>query len=524
MSKKVTTEQFIEAAKKIHGDSYDYSKVIYRKAIEHVCIICPVHGEFWQAPDKHLHGRGCPRCARPNSGLSQEEFIQKLHQVHGDKYDFTKSIYTGYNDKVIATCPEHGDFSMRASQLLQGHGCQRCGGSGRYSTTEFIEKHRRIFGDKYDYSKTDLDNRQDNKICIICPEHGEYYKTPTAHLKSGCPKCNQPNHGMDTARFIEAAKKVHGDKFDYSKSEYKGIYTKVIVTCPTHGDILVSPNNFIRGFGCKKCAAEAQAAMLKARAANEFEEKARLIHGDKYDYSKVEYKTAHDKVCIICPEHGEFWQDPNHHLMGNQCPQCAHRSWAYTTDEFIAKAREVHGNKYGYDEVQYVNNHTLVKVVCKEHGIFEISPSYLLVGGNCPECTALKIESKQESDIRALLDRHGIRFVREKQFPWLRRGRVMPLDFYLPDFNIGIECQGIQHFKSHPWFGGTDGLEDIRDRDSKKKELCDKHGLTLLYYSDLKIKYPYDVIQNTEDLLVAIKSGGKRLSQQLQLEFDFEQE
>lgn len=153
--------------------------------------------------------------------------------------------------------------------------------------------------------------------------------------------------------------------------------------------------------------------------------------------------------------------------------------------------------------------------------LFEINPRYHLVGGICTTCIALKMESNQEHDVRLSLERHSIRYDREKQFKWLRRGRVMPLDFYLPDYNIAIECQGLQHFKSHPFFGGMDGLKDIMERDSLKKKLCDEHGVRILYYSNLKIRYPYYVIQSMDELLQTIINGERVTKKPVQLELDF---
>lgn len=520
MSKIVTTDMFIAKAESVHGHKYDYSKVEYKKAKIPVCIICPEHGEFWQAPDKHIHGRGCPHCARPNQNLTTESFIEKCRIIHQNKYDYSKTIYNGYNKYVTITCPIHGDFQIIASHHLKGSGCQKCGGSARITTIEFIERHKSIYGNKYDYSKTDLENRKNNRVCVICPEHGEYYKTPTGHFKSGCPRCKMSNYHLSTEEFKLKALKIHGSKYSYGNSIYRNTNTKICITCPKHGDFYVLPSNFLKGTGCKKCAVEAQVLYLRLEAASEFEEKARLIHGDEYDYSKVEYINARDKVCIICPIHGEFWQSPNTHLNGCGCPECG-GSIQLTTEDFIKRAQEFHGDRYDYSESEYINNKTNVRVICREHGPFEISPTYHVKGGNCPKCTALKIESKQETDVRTILEKHSIQYVREKQFSWLRRGRVMPLDFFLPEYNIGIECQGIQHFKSHPYFGGTDGLKDVQDRDNIKKELCDEHGIRLLYYSDLNIKYPYNVIRDLRTLINTIK-GEDIIPAPIQLEIDFQ--
>lgn len=125
-----STAQFIENAKKIHGDKYDYSKVIYKNNKTHVIIICPIHGEFLQRPDKHLRGQGCDKCADELNGfnkrLSQEEFIRRAKEIHNNKYDYSKVVYKGYEKDITIICPYHGEFIQKAYYHLVGYGCSRC--------------------------------------------------------------------------------------------------------------------------------------------------------------------------------------------------------------------------------------------------------------------------------------------------------------------------------------------------------------------------------------------------------------
>ena len=106
---------------------------------------------------------------------------------------------------------------------------------------------------------------------------------------------------------------------------------------------------------------------MRKLTTKEFIEKAREVHGDKYDYSKVRYANSKTKVCIICPKHGEFWQEANSHLQGSGCSKCCGNN-SYATEEFIEKAREVHGDKYNYSKVEYKGMHTKVCIICPEHG------------------------------------------------------------------------------------------------------------------------------------------------------------
>lgn len=190
--KKVTTDDFIKDARKIHGDRYDYSLVRYTKNKTNVTIICNEHGEFEQTPDNHKHGSGCPKCAnivRVNSlRITQKEFIDKSLKVHKGRYDYSSVEYVSSKKKVCITCPEHGEFWQTPNGHLNGYGCPKCAGRGK-STEDIIKEFKLVHGDKYDYRNVIYGGRR-NKIEIICPDHGTFEQQVGIHLLgSGCPKC-----------------------------------------------------------------------------------------------------------------------------------------------------------------------------------------------------------------------------------------------------------------------------------------------------------------------------------------------
>ena len=191
------------------------------------------------------------------------------------------------------------------------------------TTEEFIKRARKLHGDKYDYSKVEYKNAN-AKVCIICPIHGEFWQTPSKHTncKHGCPKCGSKER-LSNDEFIKRAREIHGDKYDYSKVDYKNNRTKVLIKCKICATEWESiPTNHLRGQGCPVCARH-YLSQIFASTTEEFIKRAREIHDDKYDYSKVEYKNAQTKVCIICPVHGEFWQTPHKHINGKHgCPKC----------------------------------------------------------------------------------------------------------------------------------------------------------------------------------------------------------
>ena len=196
---KTKNEIFIEKAKKVHDDKYDYSKVEYVNAKTKVCIICPKHGEFWQTPNTHLSGKGCIHCGNASSAKKRktniEEFIKKSNIVHNNKYIYTAINYINNKTNICIICPEHGEFWQRPDHHLMGCGCPECKIARiknilTSNNEEFIEKANKIHKNKYDYSKSNYVNNR-TKICIVCPEHGEFWQSPDKHLMmEGCPKCS----------------------------------------------------------------------------------------------------------------------------------------------------------------------------------------------------------------------------------------------------------------------------------------------------------------------------------------------
>ena len=204
---KLTTEEFIKRAREVHGDRYDYSKVEYVNNQTKVCIICKEHGEFWQAPYTHLNGHGCPKCAykgdRQRHIYSQEEIIEKIRSLYGERYSFEKVKYKAMKVPIILVCHEkdengveHGDFSMRPVNIFSSHQeCPKCSKENRIKlqrkpVEKFIEEATKVHGGLYEYYKVDYVNGK-TKVCIVCPIHGDYWQSPTNHLKGkGCPYCS----------------------------------------------------------------------------------------------------------------------------------------------------------------------------------------------------------------------------------------------------------------------------------------------------------------------------------------------
>ena len=286
----------------------------------------------------------------------------------------------------------------------------------RKTTEQFIEEARQVHGDKYGYSKVEYVNKH-TKICVICPEHGEFWQTPKNHLRGDeCPFC-AGNIKLTTEQFIEKARQVHGDKYDYSKVEYINAYTKVCIICPEHGEFWQTPNNHTNGkCGCPFCASNVKLTT------EEFIEKARKVHGDKYDYSKVEYINSHTKVCIICPEHGEFWQTPSIHTDGIcGCPFCASKK--VTNEQVRTKILErLEGTDFELVNVDYKGHRDCnVTIKCKECETIKTYARIDYIRKTCPTCEYNKRKRRAIENVSKCKTMKEFRKKYYNDYDWFRR-------------------------------------------------------------------------------------------------------
>lgn len=279
MSRKPTLEEILERFKRKHGDRYDYSMITVapKDQYEKLPIICREHGVFYQPRYTHERGAGCPECARSNSNNIKrveevrDTFIERVKRVHGDKYDLSRVKYVNQNTKIEVVCPIHGPWFTNPYSFYTGHGCPHCG--------------------KIRNKEHNKENTRENKV-----KNGE--------------------------SFILRVKKLYGGRYDYSKVRYENSYTKVEVVCPIHGVFEVFPYDHLRGVGCPICSKENGFEKVRTRAEKKFCEKAKEVWGDFYDLSRVNYKRATVKVEVVCPKHGIFKILPSNFLNGTGCPKC----------------------------------------------------------------------------------------------------------------------------------------------------------------------------------------------------------
>jgi hypothetical protein len=278
MSKKVSTEDFVCRARLVHGDKYDYSKVEYKRWDVKVCIVCKKCGhEFWQRPNDHLCGKGCPFCAGKIK-ITFDEFVRRSVEKHGTKYDYSKVAFKTIKDKVIIGCPVHGWFEQKVEAHMNGKGCKICANE-----------------------QSSLNKRLSNET------------------------------------FIARVKERWGEKFDLSQLKYVDSKTKVLIGCSKHGFFYTSPTQLLRGiFPCRKCWMES-IGKYGMVTYNDFVARSNAVHNNKYTYPDTDFKSVKDKVRIVCPKHGEFTQEVFSHMIGVGCPKCNSSKGEIKVESFLKK-------------------------------------------------------------------------------------------------------------------------------------------------------------------------------------------
>lgn len=267
----------------------------------------------------------------------------------------------------------------------------------------------------------------------------------------------------------------HSHRYRYDLSNYVNTRSMIDIICQEHGLFQQRVSDHLySGCGCPQC------DVTKKFTTIDFVNKSMEMHGAAYDYSKSVYgKNNYDKVIIICPTHGEFKQTPWAHMRGQGCPDCANNR-LYTTLDFINMCNQKHNSFYDYGLTEYTGKNRYVTIICPRHGEFKQLAKLHLSGYGCKKCRM----SKLESWLKLFLDERKIVWEYGKKFETLKHKRSLSFDFWLPEYNILIECDGIQHREAIDFFGGKKRLDEQIEKDRKKEDWCKENNIYLIRLKD----------------------------------------
>lgn len=417
---------------------------------------------------------------------TKEQLIAEFIAIHGDRYDYSHVVYKNGDTPVTIICNQHGPFLQRPRAHIANQGCPKCNQSsnwqhGKSDTKRFIERARSIHGDKYDYDQTNYLKAM-SKVKITCKEHGPFDQLANSHLNGhGCPRCTD-NRQKTTSDFIDKASKIHNDAYDYSKTHYTSATSKITITCRVHGDFEQRPTSHLNGQGCKKCGIESIKNKLRMKQ-DDYINRAIEIHGNTYIYDKLEYIDSDTKVTIICKTHGDFIQSPGDHINGKHgCPHCS-GNIKKTTEQFVNEATAVHGHRYTYHHTTYINAKTDLEITCPEHGTFHLSPGEHLIGRGCPKCN---ISGGQLGILNWLCDSNIKTVVNDRVIIG-----PLELDIYLPDHKVGIEYHG-SYWHSYD----SNETTEQRLRHSIKHDASVSADIDLLQFYDFEWKNKTEIVKS----------------------------
>jgi hypothetical protein len=258
-SQRLSRDEFIKRANEIHNNRYNYDEMEYINTSTNIKVRCNLHGIFILPAHRHIrkvYPSGCRDCSK----ISTESFIKRATEIHEGKYDYSRTIYVDQYTKILIGCPIHGDFNQYPGHHIYDKiGCASCNKDEQTNINKkkFITRSKEFHNDFYDYEQVKFITKR-IKVKIKCPVHGFFWQAPENHLVSGCAECGEIQRRklrrLTTDSFIKKAKKIHGDRYDYSKTNYIDHKTDVIIICNKHGEFLQKPTRHFNTSGCLRCA------------------------------------------------------------------------------------------------------------------------------------------------------------------------------------------------------------------------------------------------------------------------------
>jgi len=510
-----TLADFVEQARKIWGDQYDYTDSVYTNNKKPITIRCRKHGHYFTVAmaQNHImkpHGKfkptGCPVCSYEQQygehfGTDWRKYLEPTPGQNRVRRIYQPKINNKHRSpEQIAAEKAKREAKAEARRREEQAYIDRWKAKN-LKEAHFLERLQNRYPNMYDTHLVDYKDNS-NRVTLICPMHGEFRITSRQlfgdkrHKPHGCWRCagledpdTRPAPMTADEFFLRMHELYDATELDFLTSEFKNTNAKVTAYCRKHGAITHPAKYWLEGKGCEYCNGKFYP--------QDFLQMARKAQGREYTYRGVnKIVSTASRVMVHCG-------NPNHKwhrmivwlvLQGSKCRECAgrHQPLEQRCQEWIAKCIEKYGEgRYDYSRAHedYVNNDSLVWIRCCLHDHwFKTTPDNNLrtVNGSCPICSAEFTETQGEAEIRRWLEKHGITNFKQDEVtlpnenPRCSRQYLRP-DFWLPDYNLFIEYNGEQHYENVEYFFDDDfTFEDQQIRDQTLRDYCHRHGHNLL--------------------------------------------
>lgn len=336
-----TLASFVALATEKHGGLYTYPNQPWPPEGQNAVIVCKEHGEFRQRYFNHLNGAGCPACWKERRGQARRvprTTVEAKVSESFPTYVVTDLWYAKGKCQVAVSCPAHGKFEALYASLLNGRGCPSCGelkgrAKRKMGTLAKVKESLAQIHPTLAFPNIDEELTSTTAwVTVICPIHGESKKQPHTLVskKQGCPFCggesSASKRSVQEDEILRRFKEAHGDTYDYSGSVFTTAMEDTTICCRKHGKFQQTPQAHWIGQGCPLCGVERRASASVVPFST-FLEKAREIHGDRYEYVEPSYSGTSKRLTIICKVHGGFSQVAVAHLYGCDCPSCSNKGF-----------------------------------------------------------------------------------------------------------------------------------------------------------------------------------------------------
>jgi very-short-patch-repair endonuclease len=393
--------------------------------------------------------------------LTLERVLERFHEIHGDRYDYSQVVWVNKQTRMTIVCREHGPFEHTFETHRKGRGCKSCWLEALRAKKEreLLKYLQETYSELYDYSLISYE-RDRVPLKLVCPTHGVFEIAPYAIrqptrsiLCSACYSDRGRNSKLELGEILDRFKLRHGDRYDYSQLGYKSAHVPVEIICRQHGSFQMKAYVHWTGSGCPSCSTK---IVSTADCVARFKE----VHGERYDYSQVDYQGPEIAVVIICRTHGAFTSNPANHWKqaGESCTPCRAAKYKTTTAEIVNRFQKVHGHRYDYSRVRYEDMYKDVEIICHQHGSFFMAPANHLTNHACKFCARKDASNAQGIWFQALLP----------LLPgWLARQEVDLLGGRWGSVDLLLEKDGrsiVVEYDGQYWHSRQDSL----DKDSRK--------------------------------------------------------